>query len=265
MKPCWITDIHLNFLEDDKAREFLETVHDHDSDIVFLTGDIAESPVLSDYITMIDQVVGKPVYFVLGNHDFWHTSVSHIHAHFPRFLNEKSFTRWLTTSGVIALDNDTCVIGHEGWYDCRYGDWQSSSFLMREWSCQEDYRGCSTMKDVVERSQTLANLSIEHFKKWLPDAIKRFRKIIVLTHFPPYDDTHVYMGQIGSPQAQPFFTNRILGELLYVAASANPNKEFTVLAGHTHGQCSKQILPNMMVHVGGAEYGKPQIQPITRF
>lgn len=263
MKACWLTDIHLNFLEEAQTKEFLETVRDCDADMVFLTGDISESPVLAMHMTMIDQIVAKPVYFVLGNHDFWYTSVAHMQANFPRFLNGRSYLKWLSVLGVVPLDTSTCILGHEGWYDCRYGDPVNSGFMMADWRFMGDYYGCGTKQAIIERSQSLAQVSIDHFRKHLPDAIRRFERIVILTHFPPFDDTHVYNGAIGSPYAQPYFTNRILGELLKAAAQANPTKEFIVFAGHTHGRVSKQVLPNLAVHVGGANYKSPEIQPIA--
>ena len=34
----------------------------------------------------------------------------------------------------------------------------------------------------------------------------------------------------------------------------------TVLCGHTHGKGEVQILPNLIVKTGGADYGKPELQ-----
>ncbi len=43
---------------------------------------------------------------------------------------------------------------------------------------------------------------------------------------------------------------------------AHPDREMTVLCGHTHGEGEAQILPNLKVLTGGAEYGKPKVQRV---
>jgi 3',5'-cyclic-AMP phosphodiesterase len=39
-----------------------------------------------------------------------------------------------------------------------------------------------------------------------------------------------------------------------------PDCRLTVLCGHSHGAGETQILPNLRVATGGAEYGKPRLQ-----
>ena len=41
-----------------------------------ITGDIAESDSLGTSLMVMDALVGRPIYFVLGNHDFYHGSVA---------------------------------------------------------------------------------------------------------------------------------------------------------------------------------------------
>ena len=43
---------------------------------------------------------------------------------------------------------------------------------------------------------------------------------------------------------------------------AHPNRELTVLCGHTHGEGEAQILKNLRVLTGGAKYGVPTIQQV---
>lgn len=263
MKICWISDIHLNFLPEEKCKEFFESVRLHDSDCVFLTGDISESPVLPYHLTMMDQIVSKPVYFVLGNHDYWYTSIDHMKENLPKFLNQRSFLKWLTITGPLMLEPGVCVIGHDGWYDCRHGSPEAARFIMHDWSVMGDYVDCKNINQVIDKSKMIADQGIEHLKKHINDAATRFRKIVILTHVPPYEETHVHMGKQGDAFAQPFFTNAILGGMLKAAAKAYPTVEFIVLAGHTHGKVTKQILSNLVVHVAGAEYGSPGIQSLT--
>jgi Icc protein len=38
-----------------------------------------------------------------------------------------------------------------------------------------------------------------------------------------------------------------------------------VFCGHTHGEGTAHILPNLVVHTGGADYGKPVVQKVLSF
>lgn len=263
MKFSWITDIHLNFMDEHRIRAFADTLKTADSDFVLLTGDISESHLLETHLRLLDAIVSKPIYFVLGNHDFWRSSVARIHERLPKLMNELTFARWMTTSGVVSLGDRTCVIGHEGWYDCQYGDWQGSEFIMADWRAMEDYKGSKTKEDIVVRSRNIAQIALNHFGKVIPQAVMNHDRIIVLTHFPPFEETYVYQGQVGNPHTQPYFTNKSLGDMLLKASEAYPNKQFIVFAGHTHGRVSKQVRHNLVVHVGGAEYNMPEIQKIN--
>ena len=41
-----------------------------------------------------------------------------------------------------------------------------------------------------------------------------------------------------------------------------PDRQMTVLCGHTHGSGEAKILPNLRVLTGGAVYGKPRVQRV---
>lgn len=67
MRLAWLTDIHLNFLDDAERRRFLETVATQ-SDAVAISGDIGESPNILGYLKEMEEILRKRIYFVLGNH-----------------------------------------------------------------------------------------------------------------------------------------------------------------------------------------------------
>jgi class 3 adenylate cyclase len=55
-------------------------------------------------------------------------------------------------------------------------------------------------------------------------------------------------------------TDKFMGDMLAQAATAFPDKRFTVLCGHSHGAATKQVAPNMVAYCGEAWYGRPQFQ-----
>ena len=75
MKLAWLTDIHLNLVGADRLWELMVAV-ERSADIVAISGDIAESPSVSEYLARMARFIRKPIYFVLGNHDFYGGSVA---------------------------------------------------------------------------------------------------------------------------------------------------------------------------------------------
>src|SRR5206468_12511923 len=77
---AWVTDPHLNFLAPDGVAEFCADLAAAGPDAVLVGGDIGEAPNLEHYLRVLDWSVECPVYFVLGNHDFYRGSVRDVRA-----------------------------------------------------------------------------------------------------------------------------------------------------------------------------------------
>jgi len=78
MKLAWVTDIHLNFLEFADRKRFYKDIVATKSNAVLVSGDIAEAPTVSDILEEMAQHIAKPIYFVLGNHDYYQSSVENV-------------------------------------------------------------------------------------------------------------------------------------------------------------------------------------------
>ena len=94
----------------------------------------------------------------------------------------------------------------------------------------------------------------------LPPALERFEQVLVLTHVPPFREACWHEGQISNDAFLPYFACRATGEAILDAASARPDRQVTVLCGHTHSGGECQPLPNLRVVTGAAEYTKPALQ-----
>ena len=80
----------------------------------------------------------KPVYFVLGNHDYYGGSIEGTRT-VARGLSGN--LRWLHSAGIVQLNRETALVGHEGWYDAQYGDPMGSRVWMSDFDLIEDLRG----------------------------------------------------------------------------------------------------------------------------
>jgi len=87
MRLAWLTDIHLNFLDDLEPEQSLETIADK-ADAFAITGDIGESPDITGYLKLMESILRKPIYFVLGNHDFYRGSIAETRGEVARLAEE---------------------------------------------------------------------------------------------------------------------------------------------------------------------------------
>jgi predicted MPP superfamily phosphohydrolase len=74
MRVTWSTDLHLNFLRSKRDRlKFYHSVKDENPDVYVVTGDIGTAQDFAKYLDEMGDVLGStPIYFNLGNHDFYH-------------------------------------------------------------------------------------------------------------------------------------------------------------------------------------------------
>lgn len=71
MRYAWMTDIHLEFLQDHEAISFVEKIAGQKFDGLFMTGDISTAERLEFHLRLFGERCRTPVYFVLGNHDYY--------------------------------------------------------------------------------------------------------------------------------------------------------------------------------------------------
>src|SRR5581483_327042 len=264
-KFAWATDIHLDHLGDDRQRiiQFGESLVQQAPTGVFLTGDFSVAKLLAYHLGALEQICKRPIYFVLGNHDYYGARVEEVRRLMKDLTNASPFLRYLPTVPYVALNGpglsgQTAVLGHDGWYDALYGDWQNSSFDMLDWHAIHDFIEVNGSKaTIASLARKYAHEGVTYVQNSIKQAVRYHKNLVILTHYPPFAQAHVHEGRPGEPHVMPWFTSKMMGDMLMDAARAYPAVTFTVLAGHTHGKYEGKILPNLRVMVGGAEYGHP--------
>lgn len=263
---AWATDVHLDFVSDDSAVAFGRSLIAADPEGIIITGDISTADKLVRHLSLLESVVKRPIYFVLGNHDYYGSSTTKVRETMKELSNISQYIRYLPLSAYTTLSPGACIIGHDGWYDAGNGNWKTSTFAMSDWTYIQDFAIVSesgrNLTKIVEVSQKLAHEGVMHVHNAIKGATRYYKSIVVATHVPPFAESHIHEGKVGDADAQPWFTSRMMGDMLLKASTAFPDTMFTVLAGHTHGEFSGQITKNLYVHVGGADYARPKLQKI---
>jgi len=116
--------------------------------------------------------------------------------------------------------------------------------------------------DTVEGHLAELAEAAAHLSEALPGALARYSRLLVLTHVPPFREACRYAGRIADGDHLPHFSSQVVGEVLEAHLRANPSRFATVLCGHTHGGGKAEVLPNLTVFTGAADYGRPRIQKV---
>jgi len=258
----WLTDIHLNFLKKkNQFEKFIELIASRHCQGILLGGDIGEADSLVPFLEWLSKSLHSPIYFVLGNHDYYKGSIAEVRKSIQTLSETIDNLTWMPQGGVVELTPNAALIGHGGWADGGYGDFWNSSVDLN------DYHLIAELTDLPQPQQLLkmrelASQACDHFNRWLPLALQAYDQVYCLTHVPPFAESCWHEGKISDEEYLPHFSSKLSGESLKTIMQLYPDKHLTVLCGHTHSEGEVKIGSNITVFTGQAEYGKPVIQRI---
>ncbi|HEY0079963.1 MAG TPA: metallophosphoesterase [Pyrinomonadaceae bacterium] len=256
---AWVTDIHLNFLTREKVEAFCRDIMEARPEALLISGDIAESHNVEPYLRILELTLRLPIYFVLGNHDYYRGSIPEVRAAMERLTARSEFLRWMPAAGVVELTPTTALVGHDGWADGRLGDYERSPIMFNDYVLIKELRGLD--RDTrLKRLHALGDESAAYLEEVLPRALERFQNVLFLTHVPPFKEACLFAGRISNDDWLPHIACAAVGDTLLRIMRANPTRQLKVLCGHTHSRARAQILPNLLALTGGAAYGSPEIQ-----
>ena len=268
MKLAWLTDIHLNFLQTAKRWQFFETVKEA-ADAIVISGDIGESGDVAQYLSEMANAIKKPIYLVLGNHDFYRDSIAGTRRRIAKLAEETEHLHYLTSLGVVALTKKTAIVGHDGWADGRFGDYDGTQVILSDHSLIQEiassYRYFHLDKYRLKATMTaLADEAARQFERVLEEAAASYQNIIAVTHVPPFREAAWYEGKISDDDYLPYFVCKVVGDVMRKVMLSHPQVKLVVLCGHTHSGGQVQIAANIDVLTGEARYGHPIVQQVLQ-
>jgi len=260
MKLAWATDIHFDHARIAAANIFMAAVKESDCDALVITGDISVAHLLEGHLGLLT-TIGKPVYFVLGNHDYCGSSIQYVQETTRKVAKKYKNLTWLTESKIVNLTEKSCLIGHDSWADGRFGNTTKWWVDMLEYRYTSDFMGLDHygILRVLNRlgDEAALQLSIK-----AENATKKYDTIYVATHTPPFIEATWHMGLHSDNAHLPHFACKAVGEALVKVMKKHTDKKMIILCGHTHGGGHAEILPNLIVETGPAEYKSPVMGPI---
>jgi len=261
MKFGWLSDIHLNFVDEKSLSIFFKDLSAHDVDGWLVSGDLGEAQSIVKYLEEFNSKLASPTYFVLGNHDFYHGSLAEVASRVSLTCSDSHRLTWLTESAPIKIHGGLMLVGDDCWSDGRLGNFADTPVELNDFYLIEELSGL-TRKELVSRVNELGSISAARMGRKLGFAAASCSNVLVVTHSPPFKGATWHEGEISSPDWLPWFSCDAAGTAILRVASANPDTKFVVLCGHTHSGGIYSPTSNVTVHTARAEYGSPAVQAI---
>ncbi len=272
----WLTDLHLNFALEEQISSLAAEIRRAAPAAVLIGGDLGEAFSWDRYLHQLDDLLKLPIYFVLGNHDYYGSSLYEVRQRAGQMTRTHERMHWLPASGVVSLDERTALVGHGGWGDARAANFRRSNVLLNDYFLIAELKAAAGIPRNVKtcwggdpaqvlnaglesQLNELGDETARYFEEVLPRALADHEQVTVLMHVPPFRESCWYDGRISDENWAPHFCCIAAGEALKELMTTWPDRRMTVLCGHTHGRGEARILPNLEVRTGGAKYGNPAI------
>jgi Icc protein len=264
-KILWLTDLHLDRVSPEKQRKFFDSLAASESEIVVISGDISSAKYLNRHLLQLAAACApRPVNFSLGNHDYHGGGLREVEDGVAALCRSHTNLHHLDGRGMIPISRSTCLVGFRGWADARAGYGEQTVVDSRDRTQIRDFHGFDPHESLLKMRELGAE-SARMIRRILPLALSKFRHVVILSHVPPFEASLLYNGQPCSPTHLPHFCNLSAGLAIRAITAAYPQRQVTVLSGHSHSQSVAQILPNLTARVGHARPGRPGLQNVLEF
>jgi Icc protein len=269
MKIAWVTDPHFNFVNEKEIHQFVESINTINPDCVVITGDITDARLLNGTLELIRNTLDIPVYFNLGNHDFYHGSFEDIRKMVSKKCKDSKILNYFGTSGIIQIDEKTCMFGEDCIGDGKNGDFQhslKSEVFLNDYRYINELAGYTFAADWIGLEKELNRRGEESAKmvQWyLDEAIRKgFTDLYMFTHVPVFPSVCRHQKSQSDERWTPHYSCKSVGDVVEKFMKEHPECHIQIFSGHTHTSAIKQMTENICCTVGGAEYSDPKIQMI---
>lgn len=257
---AWLSDTHFNFIKNETLIKFFHSLKNYDG--IVLSGDISTGKDVCNHLNLLSYITKNvPIYFVKGNHDAYGFDFSSIEDKIKTLCWNRKDLHYLSSSEPIPLSDNTCIIGHDGWYDPFVVDHLSLLVFICDWIRIKDFKLFNPTHNLLLSKQKAiesADFLLDSAKK----ALENYSTIYLATHFPPWPEKNDGFLGLSYRFWTPYDSNKYLADGLFSLMLRNPDKKMVVLAGHTHQKRREFILENLELRVGHAKHGAVEIQEV---
>lgn len=243
VKIIFLTDLHLNRMFSWQRSSFYKKIIKENPGAIIITGDISNGNNLYNDLVFLASLK-TPIYFTLGNHEFWKSSFEEITSQVRELCKIFPNLIWLTESDIVPLKYQTFLIGADGWYDGRSGVENYLRFSIDRLYIKE-YKG-KTFDEQLNLMRSLADNATDSIIKKLNQAIDIGAKTIyIATHFPPYKEASRSRIPILKDFWKSYDINFNLGERVKEIANIK-DINIIFISGHVHKEKILQVSNNIL-------------------
>jgi hypothetical protein len=150
MPRCvWLTDLHFDFVSAEQRERLADEVRSNSPDVLLVGDDIAVARTWEAELDWLATLLDRPVYFVLGNHDYYGPSIAAVRQRAYALTASPSRVFWLPAAGAVKLSDQTALVGHGGWGDGRAGRFARSKVVLNDYLLIEELRRAARLPDGV--------------------------------------------------------------------------------------------------------------------
>ncbi len=260
----WLSDLHLDRLEYREQKQFIRQLLVARYDACLITGDLSNAAYLEWHLEQISKAGAyRPVYFVLGNHDYFGSSFANVESILTRVCARHTNLVPLGHGEIVALSEATALIGHRGWYDGRAGAGDKTPIECPDRTQIDDFSGLGR-RDFFEKLEILGRDSAKYIRQVLPVALRSYSNVMIGTHVPPFTQALNHQERFCDWNRQPYFANRAAGNAIWGMAQKCSNQNITVYAGHSHAPVSLCLGHNLSIHVAEASHGRVSVGQLLK-
>lgn len=265
----WITDPHIPHVSDKERIEFFERFEKHKGDF-FITGDYASAMSICRILKDIDKSAQGRVFTVLGNHDFYGSSIKDVR----RLIGELGlgakkdsgvfcFEPGLLDSPILLNEETkTYVVGTGGVGDGLAGHGQPGKLGLNDEFAIEELRLARNDRRLERALMGYGHEHAGYLASLLAKVPEDAKEVIVLTHVPPWPEATWHDGKPSDDDGLTRFCWLQGGVVIDAAAKSRPNLKIQVYCGHTHTG-GQMIKDNIVCYTGGNRYGQGHVNGLV--
>ena len=259
MRLAWTTDLHLNSVPTQAWEQWIQKISSLDTDGLVITGDISEGDDVVRQLQRIASESNLPVYFILGNHDFYESTFQATRQNVIHACRDSGQLHYLTDLAALQVSTGTYLLGEDGWADGTVGNYDESTIHLNDFERIGDFKACGQFA-WKQKLNDLGRESAKRLRAKLDQLPADTHQVLVLTHAPPFREACWYEGKTTDDNWAPFFVAGQVGNALMEFCSLRPDCKVTVLCGHTHHAGIAKMAANLGVYTGAAVPGHPNIE-----
>lgn len=260
LRYLWLTDTHFNFVSQPKLVEFFLYLQQISPDGIFITGDISTGPHVVQHLQWMAKITSVPIYFVLGNHDYYQSSFQDTEQAIKLLCQRNRTLHYLSSSEPITIADNVALVGDDGWYDAGWRDPLTPLVFIWDFFFIKDFRALFHNYERMELVRNRARKAANRIAYTLRRAFKSHATVYLLTHFPPWPETIDKWAGLVEKFWMPYNSCKLMSDAISSTMESLPDKKLVVLAGHTHRARTEQVAHNIELRVGMAHHGLCKIE-----